>query len=274
MTHSPEEISTKYYRYDKIAEKLLGLDSIDEEQIKKYRNQGYLAIEDVLTPEEVTNAIEALMDRINLGPKSATLTLNSGKVNWDELKTNEEREFAVKKVSNFVDRDERLKKLAYHPSLLAKIEQILGEKPRLAQAIALLKPPGDGEHPWHQDMGVGLAYDKPLLGVWVALDPAELDNGCMHVIPRSHAEGAMPHYMVRSLQICDSDIPLEQDVCVPLKPGGILLFNGLIIHGTACNLSNKRRRALQFHYVGETAEKLKPGEFKRMFTNEITGAEC
>lgn len=174
-----------------------GLEAVDEEQIKKYRNQGYLAVEDVLTAEEVKKSIDALSELINIKSKGATIQLI--KKSWDEPKTDEEREFDVMKVSNFVENDEQLKAIAYHPGILAKVEQILGEKPNLAQAIALLKPPGDGEFPWHQDMSNGgLAFDKTVIGVWIALDQAELENGCMHVIPGSHAEGAIPHYVLRS----------------------------------------------------------------------------
>ncbi|MNV91690.1 Phytanoyl-CoA dioxygenase (PhyH) [compost metagenome] len=119
-----------------------------------------------------------------------------------------------------------------------------------------------------------LAYNKPVIGVWIALDDAELDNGCMHVIPGSHAEGATPHYAVRDWQICDTHIPVERDVAIPLKSGGLMFFHGLIKHGTPYNLSPKRRRALQFHYVGASAEKLTGKEYKRIFTNEMTNAEC
>ena len=40
---------------------------------------------------------------------------------------------------------------------------------------------------------------------------------------------------------------------VPLEPGGVLLFDGLIHHGTPANRTNLRRRAVQFHYTGRNA---------------------
>jgi phytanoyl-CoA hydroxylase len=119
-----------------------------------------------------------------------------------------------------------------------------------------------------------LAFDKSVVGIWIALDPAELDNGCMHVIPGSHRGGGAPHYAVRDWQLCDSGVQVETDVAVPLEPGGALLFSGLLHHGTPPNFSVKRRRALQIHYAGESAQKLSPEEYKRMFTNVMTNAEC
>jgi ectoine hydroxylase-related dioxygenase (phytanoyl-CoA dioxygenase family) len=152
----------------------------------------------------------------------------------------------------------------------------MGEKPKLIQDMALLKPPqGGGEKPWHQDMAYGvLTYDKPVVGVWIALDEAGVDNGCMQVMPRSHMDGGIPHYAVRDWQICDTNVPVERNVIVPLKPGGMLFFHGELVHGTAYNFSDKKRRALQFHYAPESAERVSPKEYKRMYTNEMSGAEC
>jgi phytanoyl-CoA hydroxylase len=273
MELSPEEISRNMYRYDRIADKYAGLEDIGAEQIKSYQNQGYIAIEQVLNSVEIEHALEALMEIVFVDAKGALVQFTKPSA---DLKTDEERELAVRKVANFVEVDERLKAIAYHPRILAAIEHILGEKPVLCQDMALLKPPrGGGEKPWHQDMAYGpLAFNQPVLGVWIALDEAELENGCMHVIPGSHADGATPHYAVRDWQICDSHVPVERDVAVPLKPGGLLFFHGLLKHGTPYNFSPKRRRALQFHYVGQSAEKLSGKEYKRFFTNEMTSAEC
>ncbi|NGP44185.1 phytanoyl-CoA dioxygenase family protein [Bacillaceae bacterium SIJ1] len=271
-TTESEEIA-KLYRFDQIAEKYDGFDNWDEGKIKQYRHDGYLAIENVLTQKEVNRAIDAINQIIFDDDKGAKIQFTKPQA---ELKTDKEREIAVRKISEFVEVDERLNAIAYHPEIQTKIEEILGEEPILAQDMALLKPPFEGgEKPWHQDMAFkALSYTNPVIGVWVALDEVTHDNGCMHVIPGSHAEGATPHYFIRDLQICDTHISVERDVTVPLKPGGILFFHGLLKHGTPPNHSPKRRRALQFHYVGKSALKLSPKEYKRVFTNEMSGAEC
>ncbi|WP_168122108.1 phytanoyl-CoA dioxygenase family protein [Paenibacillus sp. HB172176] len=270
---TPEEISERLYRFDRISKTYANLDRLGENEWKEYKAVGYLAVDKVLEQQEVQEAIDALMEIIFEDAKGASIQFSKPS---SELKTNEERELAVRKVHQFVERDDRLKHVAYHPDILRAAESILGEKPKLAQDMALLKPPnGGGEKPWHQDMAYGnLAYDKPVVGVWIALDEAALDNGCMHVLAGSHGDGATPHYAVRDWQLCDSHVAVEKDVAVPLPPGGLMFFHGLLKHGTPYNLSPKRRRALQFHYVGESAVKLSPQEYKRTFTNELSGAEC
>ncbi|WP_168735508.1 phytanoyl-CoA dioxygenase family protein [Cohnella fermenti] len=270
---SPEEINARLYKHTDIHPALPGAGSVGKEDYEHYRSQGFIAVSGILDAEEVRLSSEEIMSIIFAAEPQAKVQFTRPQ---NELRDNGERELAVRKVYEFVNGNERLREMAHHPRILAIVERILGGKAKLVQDMALLKPPtGGGEKPWHQDMAYGpLAYHNAVVGVWIALDEAGLDNGCMHVIPRSQMSGAVPHYAVRDWQLCDEAVPVERDVAVPLAPGGALFFHGLLFHGTPNNTSLKRRRALQFHYALDTSAKLTPQEYKRMFTNELTGAEC
>jgi phytanoyl-CoA hydroxylase len=277
---TPEEhqlarnIADTMYRYDQRESKRIAtLQDVNEEHVKQFWEQGYLVIEKALQADEVQRSIEAVMDILfkrSVGSKIQFVRPEA------ELTTDEARELAARKIHDYIDHEPRLHEIAYHHEIITVMEKLFHEKPKVAQDQAILKPPSGGaEKPWHQDMAYGnLAYDKPVIGIWIALDPAEIDNGCMHVIPRSHMDGGLPHYAVRDWQICDTSVRVTHDVAVPLKPGGMLIFSGLLHHGTPPNFSTKRRRALQIHYAPESAAKMSPKEYKRMFTNEMTGAEC
>lgn len=268
------EIAGTLYRYDRIASECLkSLNDLTEDDVQRFWEQGYLVVEQALDVDEVQQSIDAIMDVLSgksHGSKIQFVKNRSG------LETIEEIELAARKISDYIDHEPRLRAIAYQDKIIGALTKLFGERPKVAQDQAILKPPtGGAEKPWHQDMAYGaLAYDKSVIGLWIALDPAELDNGCMHVIPYSHREGGVPHYAVRDWQLCDSSVQVERDVAVPLKPGGMLIFSGLLHHGTPPNFSAKRRRALQIHYAPESAVKLSPQEYKRMFTNEMTGAEC
>lgn len=270
---SEQEISEALYRYSRVYEPKPSSEAGNAAYVLEYKEQGFFAAADLLSQDEVEQAIDAIMSLILNDGHGAAIQFTKPRT---ELRDDRERELAVRKLYDFTKVSPILHHIAYHPAIMPIVGTILGEKPKLAQEMALLKPPhGGGEKPWHQDMAYGnLAYGQPVVGVWIALDYAELDNGCMHVIPRSHMEGAIPHYARRDWQICDTNVQVERDVAVPLAPGGALFFHGLLHHGTPSNNSVKRRRALQFHYVGESAEKLNPKEYKRFFTNEMTNAEC
>ncbi|MBM7564015.1 phytanoyl-CoA dioxygenase family protein [Paenibacillus sacheonensis] len=270
---NPEEINQRLYRYDHVHVSLNDKQSITEEQLMRYRSSGFLSVNGLLDAPAVESAKQALADLLFIDRRDAKLQFTRPE---KELSSPEEKELALRKIYDFVETEERLRAIACHPAILDVVRGIFGEEPKLIQDMALLKPPhGGGEKPWHQDMAYGtLTYTKAAIGVWIALDEATAGNGCMHVIPGSHREGATPHYAVRDWQLCDAQVPVERDVIVPLQPGGVLFFHGMLYHGTPSNFSSDRRRALQFHYAPVSAERVSPQEYKRMFTNELSGAEC
>ncbi|MBB6734431.1 phytanoyl-CoA dioxygenase family protein [Cohnella zeiphila] len=269
-----QTIAGTMYRYDNLPkDRIASMEQLNEEHVRQFWERGYLVVDRVLNEQEIRTSIDALMDIIydrSVGSRVQFVKPKS------ELLTDEAKELAARKVYEYADHEPRLRAIIDHREILRAMEKLLGEKPKMVQDQAILKPPSGGaEKPWHQDMAYGnLAYDKSVIGIWIALDPAELDNGCMHVIPYSHRTGATPHYAVRDWQICDVSVQVDRDVAVPLQPGGALLFSGLLHHGTPPNFSNKRRRSIQIHYAPESAVKLKPQAYKQMFTNELTHAEC
>ncbi|CAG7619507.1 hypothetical protein PAESOLCIP111_02218 [Paenibacillus solanacearum] len=278
----PKTIAEKLYRFDKTAtHRIRTPEEADERTAAAYKELGYVAIEEVLTQEEVEAALQDIDDVIHgriAGPKIQYFRGRNERKDSPDFDSPEEREQAVRKLHKFIDYCPALHHICYHPKIWSVLEKVFGDKPRFCEDQALLKPPSKDagiEKPWHQDMAYNsFSYDRMVAGVWVALDEALPENGCMHVIPRSHRSGPVPHYAVRDWQLCDTVVDVDKDEMVPLKPGGILIFSGLLHHGTPPNLSDKRRRALQFHYAPEPAVKMTPGEYKRVFTNEMTKAEC
>jgi phytanoyl-CoA hydroxylase len=166
--------------------------------------------------------------------------------------------------------------LTRHPVIHAILEQLLGEPCRLIQDMALLKPPHIGtEKPWHQDMAYfGWGPPEKVLGVWVALDPATAENGCMHVLPGTHREGPVPHVHARDCQIPDENVQTERDVMVPLEPGGALFFASLLHHGTPPNESPNRRWAIQYHYAAARAVRVDKAAHAAMYFNGDLYAGC
>lgn len=270
--HAPE-----LYRHDAIAQKVEGLDGITDEHIDFFRQEGYLAVESAFSADEVEDGLAGLLHLImggNLEFKGVTFEAKA-RENLSTLGV-EARQDAVRKLMRFVDFDERLRSISHHEKLIPVLERLLGEEPRMFQDMALLKPPRLGrEKPWHQDHAY---FDFPLgtrvVGVWIALDEANLENGCMRVQPGKHLDGPRVHFKRRDWQICDTEIIGKRCVAVPLKPGGLLLFDGLLPHGTPTNHSPSRRRALQFHYAAASAGKCSTEERLARFGSEGRDVTC
>ena len=189
----------------------------------------------------------------------------------------DERLDHIRKFMTFMGLEPRLDAAAREPRLLRLVEGLLGTEAEVYQDMALLKPPGIGrEKPWHQDHAYfDLPEGTPIVGVWIALDRAMPENGGMHFLPGGHREGAIPHFERRDWQICDAEILRRgQAVATPLEAGGLVVFDGMVPHGTPHNRTAARRRALQFHYIPKDTPRIPTEERLRLFGSEGRNATC
>lgn len=254
------------------------LEDIGPREIAFYREHGYLIVRQAFTPGETAAALQGLVDLI-MGRRPDFTGLHFEAAAKDILPTltPDQRQDAVRKVWHFVNFDERLKALSHHPKLLAVVRQLIGDRtPFMFQDMALVKPPRLGrEKPWHQDHAYfDYPLGTPVVGVWIALDEATVENGCMQFLPGRHREGPKIHFQRRDWQIGDTEMLGAQSVAAPLQPGGLLLFDGLLPHGTPHNSSPKRRRALQYHYTAENVVKSSTEERLKHFGSEGKNVTC
>jgi len=270
--HAPE-----LYQPAGLVEPIHTLDAFDEGALAQYHWDGFVAIEDAFTSQEVNDAKEALNDLI-MGRIEGYSGIQYESKARELLSTLslEDRMDAVRRFWGFVDFDPRLGSMARNPKLLRILQMIVNDTPVLFQNMALIKPPKIGvEKPWHQDQAY---FDYPIgtriAGVWIALDAATVENGCMRVLPGLHREGPKLHFKRRDWQICDAEMMGLKSLATPLRPGGLLLFDGLLPHGTPTNSSPHRRRAVQFHYLNQSAQKTSSEERLAIFGSEGKDVSC
>lgn len=123
------------------------------------------------------------------------------------------------------------------------------------QSMLFVKPPGDPGQAWHQDEIYIPTRDRSLCGAWIALDDASVDNGCLWVLPGSQRLGYL--YPQRAHQQPDEfDFAAESygfdetaEIPVELPAGGVVFFNGYLLHRSRRNRSSGYRRALVSHYM-------------------------
>ena len=255
-----------------------GFDAVTDAHVAQFHEQGYLIVENAFTAQEVQIALDGLFHLLSGAVEEfngVQYERASAGVAVEDMSVEEKQDY-VRKFMSFVDYDERLNELAHHPLLLALVERLIGEAPVLFQSMALLKPPRLGrDKPWHQDAAYfQIELDTKVVGCWIALDEATIENGCMVIAPGSHLKGPVVHFRRRDWQICDTDVDNSGAVAVPLKPGGLLIFQSLLHHGTPPNDSGLRRRALQFHYRPQSAPLTSQEERLAIFGGEGLGAEC
>lgn len=121
------------------------------------------------------------------------------------------------------------------------------------QSMLFVKPPGLPGQAWHQDERFIPTRDRSLVGAWIALDDATLDNGCLWV-PGSHRNGYLwptrPHEDLDEYDFADECHGFDESEAVPVEvqAGSVVFFNGYLLHKSLRNRSQHYRRALVNHY--------------------------
>jgi hypothetical protein len=113
----------------------------------------------------------------------------------------------------------------------------------------ILKPAVYGrETPWHQDEAYWPPETVPTsLSVWMPLDEATVESGCMHFIPGSHRSEVRPHRhidddpTVHGLVTDGVDASLA--IACPIPAGGATAHHCRTLHYAGPNTSNHPRRA-------------------------------
>lgn len=253
-----------------------GFEAVGEEALRSYEERGFLAIENAFSLSQVEAAKQAIQDLVDgKNPNFTNIQFEAKDRDHLNALTGERRLDAVRKLMGFVTYDDRLAAMSEEPRLLALLQRLIQATPTMFQDMALLKPPVGREKPWHQDKAYfTYPVETRVVGVWIALDEATLENGCMHVFPGAHRDGPLTHFLRRDWQICDTQTLGKSCAAIPLKPGGCLLFDGLLPHGTPHNHTSQRRRALQFHYAPENATRTDEETRLALFGSEGKNVTC
>ena len=138
--------------------------------------------------------------------------------------------------------------------VLDVLEELMGPDISLYHSKLLPKAGGDGTAiPWHQDYAYWKRDDnRPvMINCQLAINEANLENGCICFVPGSHKWGLQEHE--RRQQTFGVFLPghyQERDdaVAVEMQPGDGVFFNALIIHGSAPNQSDTDRLMNTFAY--------------------------
>uniref|UniRef100_A0A3Q2QFJ5 Phytanoyl-CoA dioxygenase domain-containing protein 1 n=1 Tax=Fundulus heteroclitus TaxID=8078 RepID=A0A3Q2QFJ5_FUNHE len=131
--------------------------------------------------------------------------------------------------------------------------------PVILQSMYIFKQPGiGGEVTAHQD--ATFLYTEPLgrvMGMWIALEDATVNNGCLWFIPGSHNSG-ISRRMVRTPKGTgpltdfvgrEQTYDEEKFVAAPVKKGGVVLIHGEVVHKSAENTSEDSRHVYTFHIM-------------------------
>ncbi|MEO1267695.1 MAG: phytanoyl-CoA dioxygenase family protein [Myxococcota bacterium] len=143
---------------------------------------------------------------------------------------------------------------------LARLAHEAGvRRPKLVQSMYIFKHPRRGsEVRWHQDGAFLRTTPLSVVGFWLALDDATLDNGCLQALPGMHREPLRTRFVRRGWR-ADLDVldprpwPEAQAVALDVPRGTLVMLHGALPHASGHNHSDQPRAAYALHVVDGTA---------------------
>lgn len=223
--------------------------------IETFRNQGFVLFENALDETELAtlqSVCDALLDE----------PVDDGGGKTHRIGLGEKRRFLRHRHEDFPD-------LAAFVlgDTIARISAACGlDDPMLFNEQFVVKGAAKGaSFAWHQD-GAYVGFDhKPYLTIWIALDDATIDNGCVFILPRnldSHPDLDVHEWLDESNEL-NGYFGNETGVPVTCKAGTIVAFSSLTLHRSGENVTDKPRRAYVTQYSSGPINDPATGQPKR-----------
>lgn len=220
--------------------------TITDEEIERYRRDGFVLMPDFLSTQELEEC-RAVTER----GVAARLERR------DELSnaaTDDYYQRVFTQVSGLVRVEEHMRDLLLGPGVGDVAAALTGvDRMRLWNDQALFKPPWGNPTAWHLDAPFWSFEDRRALTIWVALDDATVENGCLWYLPGTHRTARFEAFEIGSNLdgIFDTYPEWREIESIPavLPAGGVVWHNGLIAHGAGANMTAAGRRAMTCAYM-------------------------
>lgn len=229
---------------------------LTQEQLKSFHEDGFIGPFQVCTPEK--------MSEIRSKIESEVLNTPSDLYGFD---TGRDRHLDRQVIYDLIT----------HPAIGERVAQILGPDLLIWRSNFFFKPPGAPETVWHQTNVFKEFVDHPILEppdsdslfqitVWIAIDEANLENGCVQLVPGTHKklapvvktdeevkgndtygydqQGFFGYNLKREVAF-----DMSQVVSMECKPGEFFIFTQRTMHGSPPNNTDKRRLAINFRVI-------------------------
>ncbi|KAF1755805.1 hypothetical protein GCK72_012255 [Caenorhabditis remanei] len=176
-----------------------------------------------------------------------------------------------------VPKDKTLNKIVHglhflNPTFNTKIRKVFKEigyqEPEVVRSMYIFKQPKIGGAVTDHVDSTFLRVDPidHLTGVWIAIDEASVENGCLSFIPGSYKDTSTCDYrFVRThdtiggplLKFIGTRKTYDQFKFqhVPISKGSLILIHGLVVHKSEANTSDKSRHAYTVHVMERKSTK-------------------
>ncbi|MEP1446339.1 MAG: phytanoyl-CoA dioxygenase family protein [Paraglaciecola sp.] len=253
---------------------------LTSEQKKSYQKNGYLVLDQCFSAEQMSvlknsankivadfdpNSTRAVFSTEDHSKTRDDYFLSSGdKVRCffeedafdDKGELKQDKSLSINKIGHALHRLVPEFKDFSHSQKIRDIALDLGlVKPQIHQSMYIFKQPKiGGVIRWHQDASYFFSTPLSVVTFWLAVEDATLKNGCLQVqsggdpIPLKEQFLRFPDDTTELKVLHDMPWP-DDNSAKPLevKKGTLVVFNGLLPHFSAPNISDKSRHAFTLH---------------------------
>jgi len=224
--------------------------TLTPEQISSYQRDGFLAHRGFLSPGEVDELKGAILETIaGMGEKYKIAGGGPDREDKDDYYS---KVFTQR--LNLWRANDTIKRYMLNADLGHALCQLAGvEGMRVWHDQALIKEPFGHPTAWHLDNPYWSFYSRDAISIWIALEDATLENGCMWFVPGTHHMATFDNVGIsQDLAGLFKIYPKMGEidpVPVTMKAGDCSFHNGLTAHGAGANMTRKRRIAMTCAYM-------------------------
>jgi phytanoyl-CoA hydroxylase len=229
---------------------------ITDEHVRFYIENGYLVVPDLVSPEEIEELREDTV-RIARGEYPCE--------GFEPLPVDTPDAEALKNIlcihqPHYIS--PVMERYVKHPGICGVLSRITAAhlpywdgSVKCMQSMLFVKPPGFQGQAWHQDEIYIPTRDRSLIGAWIAMDDATVENGCLWILPGSHRMGYLypqrDHNNPDEFDFAQESYGFDDSMEIPVevKTGTVVFFHGYLLHRSRKNRSSGYRRVLVNHYM-------------------------
>jgi len=263
------------------------LTMLTKEQVNHYHSQGYLVLENAISMADITllkTAALEIVDNFDIDNNRTVFKTSDRDSGRDDYFFNSAENTHCFLEEDALDEDGNLLKPRHlainkighamhdlNPAFRAFCQQaIFGRvlrdigylEPLLWQTMYIFKQPHiGGEVRWHQDGSYLISDPATVVGIWIAVEDANRDNGCLWVQPGGHRSPLREIYHVdwdagegTLGKLDDTPWPgADEAIAVEVPAGSMVIFHDHMPHYSSQNLSEHSRHAFTLHVAEKSA---------------------
>ncbi|MFQ5632432.1 MAG: phytanoyl-CoA dioxygenase family protein [bacterium] len=223
---------------------------ITDEQVATYQRDGCLILKDFFAQEEADELIGAVDESVaQMGRQKV-----AGEGNKELLEGESYYDRIFLQRLNLWKINDTIKKYFLNPALGEMLCDLAGiDGLRIWHDQTLQKQPWANPTAWHLDNPYWSFHSHNALSIWIALDDATLQNGCLYYLPGTHKTATYENVDIREDMASLFNVYPQwkniEPVAAEMKKGWAGIHNGLTAHGAGPNMTPRPRRAMTCAYM-------------------------